>query len=287
MKKVLILITTAILVLTLIACEFAGITLDLGGGGDSGGAKAAPVEAGIDSPGNNATLPMGPVEIAYHASSTDGIAAVELSIDGAVVSSITTPSSDQKVVALKYTWNPTTVGSHTIRVRAQSSGGNWSDFYGVIVTIQEGEQAQQPPAAEQTQQPAPTDTPEATATPKEMQIYDVKTDKNIFYYGGGGCNREITISARITHPEQAYTVTLFIRLRDKEGEGSTGWDSGRGMSKKGEDTYSVTLFSEKIPKYSQYEFALMDYQIVVQDKERNTIAKISPINGQVTLQICQ
>ena len=286
MKKVLILITTAILVLTLIACEFAGITLDLGGGGDSGGAKAAPVEAGIDSPGNNATLPMAAVDIAYHASSTDGIAAVELSIDGAVVSSITTPSSDQKVVALKYTWNPTTAGSHTIRVRAQSSGGSWSDFYGVMVTIQEGEQAQQPPAAEQTQQPAPTNTPEATATPKDVTIYDWKTDKNIFYYGGGGCNREITISANVTQPEKVYAMIVFIRFWDKEGGGLTSWDSGRAMSKKSDNLYSVTLFSEKIPNYSQFEFAVMYYQIKVQDKAGNILAGTDVIK-EVTLQVCQ
>ena len=91
MKRVLILGSALLLILTVMACEFAGITLDLGGG-DGGGSAAAPVEAGIDSPANNATLQMAPVEIAYHASSTDGVSAVELSIDGTVVSSITTPS---------------------------------------------------------------------------------------------------------------------------------------------------------------------------------------------------
>jgi len=284
MKRVLILVSTLLLVLTLMACEFAGITLDLGG--DSGGAKTAPVEAGVDSPGNNATLQMGPVEIAYHASSTDGIAAVELSIDGAVVSSINTPSSDQKVVALKYTWNPTNAGSHSIRVRAQSSGGAWSDYYGVMVNVQEGQQPQQPPAAEQTQPPAATNTPEPTPTPKDVTIYDWKTDKNIFYYGGGGCNREITISANVTQPEKVYAMIVFIRFWDKEGGGLTSWDSGRAMSKKSDNLYSVTLFSEKIPNYNQFEFAVMYYQIKVQDKAGNILAGTDVIKD-VTLQVCQ
>lgn len=285
MKKVLILVSASVLILTLLACEFAGITLDLGGGGGSGGSKAAPVEAGVDSPGNNATLLMAPVDIAYHASSTDGIAAVELSIDGAVVSSIASPDSDQKVVALKYTWNPTTAGSHTIRVRAQSSGGSWSDFYGVMVTVQEGEQSQQQPTA-QDQPQTPTSTPEPTATPKDVTLYDVKTDKKIFYYGGGGCNREITISANVTQPEKVYAMILFIRFFDNEGGGTSKWDSGRAMSKKSGDLYSVTLFSEKIPNYNQFEFAAMNYQIKVQDKAGNILAG-TEVFKDVTLEICQ
>jgi hypothetical protein len=284
MKRVLILFSAGLLVLTLLACEFAGLNVDLGG--DSGGAKTAPVEAGVDSPANNATLQMGPVDIAYHASSTDGIAAVELSIDNAVVSSITTPSSDQKVVALKYIWNPTSAGSHSIRVRAQSSAGTWSDFYGVMVAVEGDEQSQQTATQEQPQQQMPTDTPEPTATPKDVTVYDVKADKDIFYFGGGGCNREITITAKVTQPEKVYVMVLFIRFFDNEGGGTSNWDSGRAMSKKSDGSYSVTLFSEKIPNYNQFEFAAMNYQIKVQDKGGSILAG-TEVFKDVRLQICQ
>ncbi len=295
MKKVLILISTFVLILTLMACEFAGISLDLGGSGSSGGSGAAPVEAGIDSPANNSMLQMSPVEIAYHASSTDGIAAVELSIDGTVVSSINSPASNQKVVALKYTWNPTEPGSHTIRVRAQSSGGGWSDYYGVMVTVQgsqqpEQQQSGQQPSGQQQpqeQQPqAPTDTPEPTPTPKDMQIYDVQHSVDTFYYGGGGCNREITISAKLTQPDKAYATIMFIRFWDKEGAGLTKWDSGRAMSKKSDDQWSVTLFSEDIPNFNQFEFAVMYYQIKVQDKMGNILAG-TEVFKDVNLEICK
>jgi hypothetical protein len=281
------------LLIVLMACEFAGLNIDLfGSGGDSGGSGGAPVEAGVDSPGNNATVPMGPVEIAYHASSTDGISLVELSIDGAVVASIPAPTANEKVMALKYAWTPAAAGSHTIRVRAQSNGGDWSEYYGVMVTVEAGQPAQQPqqPAAqEQPQQPqpqAPTNTPEPTPTPKDMQVYDVKFDKEIFYYGGGGCNREITVSAKLTQPEKAYAVIMFTRFWDKEGGGLSKWDSGRAMSKKAEGEYSVTLFSEKIPNYNQFEFAVMYVQIKVQDKAGNILAGTDVIK-EVTLQVCQ
>ena len=278
--------TIPVLLIILLACEVAGFNIDLFG---SGGSSGAPVEAGVDSPGNNATVPMGPVEIAYHASSTDGISLVELSIDGAVVASIPAPTSNEKVMALKYAWTPAAAGSHTIRVRAQSNAGDWSEYYGVMVTVEASQQAQQPPAQEQPQQPqpqAPTNTPEPTPTPKDMQVYDVKFDKDIFYYGGGGCNREITISAKVTQPEKAYAVIMFTRFWDKEGGGLSKWDSGRAMSKKAEGEYSVTLFSEKIPNYNQFEFAVMYVQIKVQDKSGNILAGTDVIK-EVTLQVCQ
>jgi len=285
MKRALRFLIIPIFLLTLMACEFAGITLDLGGGdsGGDGSSGAAPIESGIDSPSNGASLQMAPVEIAYHASSTGGVSAVELSINGEVLSSVASPASDQKVVALKYTWNPSVSGSHTIRVRAQSSNGGWSDYAAATVNIQGSQQQQEPPA----QQQAPPDSPGPTPTPEEMTIYDIEHDKDTFYYGGGGCNREITISAKVTHPEDVYAMTLFIRFWDKEGAGLTKWDSGRGMSKKAEGSYSVTLFSENIPNYNAYEFAVMYYQITVTDKSNNPRAVVSEVIKKVNLQVCQ
>jgi len=274
------------LFLCLAACEFAGISINLGG---EEAVSAMPIEVGIDSPSNNAELQMAPVEIAYHASSPEGVAAVELSIDGIVVSSIETPASEQEVVALKYVWNPADSGAHTIRVRAQSSGGAWSDYSGISITLQgTPQQGQEQPqvAQQESQVPQTTHTPEPTATPEGVYIYDVKHNKNIFYYGGGGCDREITISAKVSQPEKVYAMILFTRFWDKEGEGLTKWDSGRSMPKKGEGEYSVTLFSEKIPNYNAYEFAVMHYQIKAQDKAGNILAGTDVIK-EVTLQICQ
>ena len=282
MKQATYVLCAFFLILTVIACDFAGITLDLGGG--DGGEPVTtqpqnlPVEAGIDSPSNGSAFQMGPIDIAYHASSTEGVSVVELSIDGAVVSSITSPDANQKVVALKYTWNPPASGNHTLQVRAQNNAGAWSNSATAAVTVQGSPQA--------TNTPGPTDTPEPTATPKDMTISDIQHSKDKFYYGGGGCNRELTISAKVSQPEKAYVVVLFIRLVDKEGEGTKGWDSGRAMSKKGNDgEYSVTLFSESIPNYSAYDYASMNYQIVVQDKAGNYLAR-SEVIKKVSLDIC-
>jgi len=277
----------------MLACEFAGMSIDLGGGDTSSEEEAEsigpPIEVGIDSPANGTTLQMGPVDIAYHASSLDGVSAVELSVDGQVVSSIASPESDQQVVALRYTWTPTAAGSHTLRVRAQMSSGGWSDYSSVNVNVEGGQPPppEEPPAEEPEESPEPDeDEDEEPPDTDEVEIYNIKHNKDIFYYGSGGCSKELTISANIANPEDVHVAVLFIKFVDKEGEGETKWDGGRAMVKKSEGSYSVTLNSEKIPNYNVFEFTRMWYQIVAQDKQENYIAR-SEVIKEVTLEICQ
>ncbi len=273
MKRIKIIVGVLILLLVIIACDIGNLSIDLGSGGESSQPQAGSVETGIDSPSNEATLPMGSIEISYHATSTEGVSAIELSVNGKVVSSIASPDSSQKVVALKYSWQPSVSGSHTIRVRAQNSAGAWSDFSAVTVNIEGGQQAQQ-----QQDSPSEPDDPSPTATPEEMTIYNIEQNLDKFYYGGGTCgSREITISADVTHPDDAYAAILFIRFWDNEGEGLTEWDSGRALVRKADEHFSITMFSEDIPNYNAYEFAVMYYQIVMQDKPGNHLARTEVI----------
>jgi hypothetical protein len=245
------------------------IDLGFGGDGDSGQAKGAAIEAGIDSPSNGATLQMEPVEIAYHATSTEGVSSIELSINGEVVSPYTSPDTSQKVVALNYTWEPKVSGSHTIRMRAQNSEGTWSDFSAATVNVEDGKQ----------ESPSESDIPEEpetlppTKTPEDLTIFNVKHSLDKFYYGDGSCgSREVTISADITHPDDAYAATLFTRIYDNDGGGGlTKWDSGRGMGRKTDTHFSATLISNNIPNYNSYKHAVMHYQIVITDKNDNRL----------------
>ena len=275
MKKVKAFMGILILLLVVMACDIGNLSIDLGTGDDSSPSTRGMVETGIDSPENGAALSMSPVEIAYHATSTDGVTAIELSINGEVVSSVASPNSSQKVVALKYTWQPSAGGSHTIRVRAQNSLGAWSDFSASTVNIegiQQSPQQENPPSEPEPEKAA--DTPSPTKTPENMTIYNIDHNISKFYYGSGSCgSREITISADITHPDDAFAAILFIRFYDNEGEGLTKWDSGRAMGRKTDEHFSATIFSEDIPNYNAYEFALVNYQIVVQDKAGNRLAR--------------
>ncbi|MDK2980278.1 MAG: hypothetical protein PWQ55_625 [Chloroflexota bacterium] len=289
MRKTKVFFMLSLAMLALMSCEFAGVTIDFGNGSSSQPA-AAPVEAGIDSPANGSSMQMSGVDISYHASSTDGISAVELSIDGTVVSSIATPGSDQKVVALKYTWQPMAAGNHTISVRAQSTTGSWSDYATNTVSIAGSEQApaDAPAPAQPETPPEPTSTPkpQPTDTPDFLTIFDVQHDKTKFYYGSNACgSHELTISARVTQPDDVYALILFIRFADKESSAFTKWDSGRAMSKKSDDLYSVTLTSTKVTNYNAYEFAVMRYQIVAQDKAGNSIAR-TEVMEDLNIEVC-
>jgi len=285
MKRLKVVFYAVVVMFSLLACEFAGINIDLGGGEEEP-SQVVGVEAGIDSPPDGANLNMEPVEIAYRASCPDGIAAVELSIDGEAVNSFSSPASDQEVVALKYTWYPTAAGSHTIRVRAQNSAGLWSDFSASTVNIA-GEAVASPPAQQAQESPQPTSqVAQPTETPKEFAFFDIKHDKDKFYYGSSSCgSREITISTRVNQPDKVFAAYLFTRFYDKEGGGVSTWDAGHPMKRINNDTYSVTLESKKIANYDMFEYAIMNYQIVVQDKVNSVYAR-SEVVKQVTLEIC-
>jgi len=253
------------------------MSIDFGFGGDGDSAQPAggAVEAGIDSPSNGATLPMDKVEIAYHATSTEGVSAIELSINGEVVSSFANPDTDQNVITLVHTWQPSVSGSHTIRVRAQNSEGAWSDFSVATVNIED--EGQEPPSESET--PKEPDASSPTATPEEVTIFNIEHDLDKFYYGDGTCgSREITISADVTHPDDAYAAILFIRFYDNNGGGGlTDWDSGRAMGRKSDDHFSATMSSDGIPNYNAFKFAVMYYQIVIQDKAGNSLARTEVI----------
>jgi hypothetical protein len=279
MKKVKVFIGILILLLVVMACDIGPLSIDLGGSKEASQPTGGQIEAGVDSPANGVSLPLGPVEIAYHATSTDGVAAIELSVNGEVLSAISSPDSGQKVVALKYSWQPTSGGSHTIRVRAQNSLGDWSDFSATTVTIEAPQQQaeQVNPPSQPEAQPEPEEeaaAPEPSKTPETLSIINIEHNLDKFYYGGGSCgSREITISADVTRPDLAHSATLFTRFYDNEGEGLTKWDAGKGMGRKTDEHFSATMYSGDITNAGVFDYSVLYYQIVVSDKDNNILAR--------------
>jgi len=146
-RRVKITIAASLMVI-LLACNIGPLSIDLGaGGGDESPAgesgAAAGIEAGINSPAQGATLSAGPVEIAYYATGVDGVATVELSVNGEVLSMVSNPDTTEQVVALKHTWEPEISGSHTIRVRAMDAKGNWSNYAAATVMVESSQPVQQ------------------------------------------------------------------------------------------------------------------------------------------------
>ena len=88
MKRIFFWFTILIIAAFISAC--GSVTIDLGGGASS---QQSTLQAVIDSPANGSQLALGAVEISYHASAKDGVAALELSVDGQVLSNVVTPES--------------------------------------------------------------------------------------------------------------------------------------------------------------------------------------------------
>jgi len=274
-----------VLFLLLPACN-----ITIGSGTSSGDGNVA-LGVVIDSPAQGAQFNMEPITIQYKATAPAGVAVVELTIDGYAINTYNTPDPSQQVVALQYSWTPTMAGSHIIRVRAQDSKGNWSSYTDVMVSVAE-QQDQQPAAQDQApQQAQPTNTTApvvapATATPSTPYVYNVDHDVNKFYYKNDTCGAtRITISLQVSQPDKVWSVVIFTRFLDKEGEGQTKWDSGHAMSPKGDGVYSITLDSSKITNFDTYDFAVFRYQFVATDKDRNEVAR-SEVFEDVEYSIC-
>ena len=271
-------------ILFLAACD---VTVSVG---DSSSSSNVPLAVRVDSPAQGSQYAMGPIDIRYTATAPKGVALVELIIDGYVVNDYSSPDTSQDTVALVYTWTPQTSGSHIVRVRVQDAKGNWSDYTDVMLTVAESQSAQsngntsQDQGANQTQ---PTNTPSPTETPSAPYIYDVSHDVNKFYYKNNTCGpTKITITLKVSDPNKVWSVVIFTRFMDKEGEGQSKWDTGHAMSPKGSDgEYSITLESSKITNFDAYDYAIFRYQFVATDKNRNEVAR-TDVFEDVDYSIC-
>ncbi len=140
----------------------------------------------IDSPLNGATLPLGEVEILSHAASLNGIAQVELSVNGAVFRTDPNPSPGETLNLVRQTWLPRAAGTYQISVRAQNTSGEWSAPASITLTILEASPTQTPLSP-----PTVTASPSPTATAAGPLL--IVLVRNSFCRAGPGeVYREIT-----------------------------------------------------------------------------------------------
>ena len=239
-KRHLSLTIAGMLLLVVMACNIPGSSFG----------SNAPVNVAIESPASGARLPLVPLTIVYSASSSAGIAEVELSVNDGVVMRVT--DINQSIIVSEFIWTPDAPGEYTLRVRALSDENVWSGDSQVSITI------------EQTLQPTvtvslPTATPEPAAAPPPFRIFDVKADEFHLYGDMTAAVRWSNSQGKL--PGQVNNVVLFTRLADQESTQTTNWDSGRSMSKASDDLSGHTD-ADDIPNYNKYEFANLFYQIV-------------------------
>ncbi len=120
----------------------------------------------FDDPLPGARLPLGTVDIVAHGADPDGVAAVELSVNGVVVESQDIAGGPTLATA-RFAWVATEPGPTDLKVRARDGGGGWGTP--ASVTVYFGGPAPQPTTATPTASPEPTPstvpTPTTTTTP--------------------------------------------------------------------------------------------------------------------------
>lgn len=89
----------------------------------------------IDAPLHDSTLLLAPVEIVLHAADPGGVAMVELSINGEVLSRRPPDDTSAALVTHRIAWEPAAPGEYDLTARAQNSAGAWSAVATSHVTV--------------------------------------------------------------------------------------------------------------------------------------------------------
>ena len=243
-------------------------------------------------------LPPNPCRLIAHGASASGIAAFEISINGAVASN-ESPSDSKATLATLDTTCPTLApGKNIIEVRAQDNAGGWSDSAQTTVFLVD----ENPPA--DTPPPLPTETPVSTFTaistltatllptstptltpppPPASGVTVERISTNLVYLGASSCGtNEVTILARAVAPSTIKAVVLFYRFQT---DNSSSEFQGIAMNPLGGDLFERTLNPTEILGGIPFEQATLQYQIVIQQNDGDTSLR-TPILADVVVQAC-
>lgn len=101
--------------------------------------EAASVRAWFDAPlPNTVWLPPSPCQIVAHGASPNGIAAFELSINGAVSANIPSPDTQNSLVTLTQDCGLSEPGNYLLQMRARDNAGGWSGYAETSLVIPGG-----------------------------------------------------------------------------------------------------------------------------------------------------
>jgi len=159
--------------------------------GCGGWAPASGPQAWIDSPQHNSTHALAPMDIVLHAADPGGVAAVELSVDGEVLSRRPPDDSSAPLVTHHVEWDPQAPGEYVLTARAQNHAGAWSTVATSNVTLTGPLTRPVEPTARATPTWTPTVllTPTWTPTPacvdRATFIADVRIPDNTVITPGG------------------------------------------------------------------------------------------------------
>lgn len=111
-------------------------------------------------------------------------------------------------------------------------------------------------------------------TPPDVRFKNYSYDTDIFYYGRSTCGEnQVIITTDVTRHEQVEYVILFTRFKEVSSDRMTNWDKGKTMLVIDENTHRITLRSENLDNYDEYEYARMSYQFIAVDKDKKIVGR--------------
>jgi hypothetical protein len=252
-------------------------------------------QAWIDAPQHDSQHLVAPMEIVLHAADPGGVAMIELSVNGEILSRRAPEDTAAPLVTFRVLWDPSEAGLYHLSAQAQSHGGAWGALTSSDVTLIWPEvlvtsspvvtTAPLTPTPTATLAITPTSTPPAQAS---IEVVRISTDV-VAYEGGPGCApMEVSILVRATDPVGVTAVVLFYRLSNKESGETTDYFSG-AMVPQGGDLYSITVNpAEDI--INQVGFpgsgeAWLQYQAVLQNAQGDTSTR-TPLLSDITVLGC-
>jgi hypothetical protein len=265
----------------------------------------------IDAPLDGSILPLAPYPVVAHANSPDGIArfafsvndgpAVECAGDAAGASADGTisacllshvnPFGVRVPISLRATWSPPAPGKYVLRIRAQNAQGIWGAFAEAKVTV--GGETPTPTATPAVTEPSsatasPTPTSTLTLTPAGL-IFFPGVSTNEFHYIAQNVPQcsplDLFLTVKVSDPGRVNGMLLFFHLQDQAGGGSTGWNSGVPMNRLADGSYSLSVASDSISRFTDYLKAWLIYQFVAADAGGKVLGR-SDVYSNVTLSMC-
>jgi hypothetical protein len=173
-------------------------------------------QAWIDAPLHESTHPVAPMEVVVHGADPGGVAMIELSVNGEVLSRKPPPDTAAALITSKVLWDPLAAGQYVLVARSQNHAGVWGAQTSSVVTLVE------PEALVEVELPVGI-TPSATAPVRELPT----TTPTPACLDRAGFVADVTIPDNTNlAPGQGFTKTWRLR-----NDGNCPWD----------ETYSVVF----------------------------------------------
>ncbi len=251
-------------------------------------------QAWIDAPLNGSILPLGEAyEVVFHIANPGGVVSGELSINDGVFAQPSNPDGSLSPATLRVSWTPPQPGTYTLKVRAQSTGGEWGGYDTAVVNVIDRTITLTPtatstvtPTATLTITPTstvtPTIVPTVTTSPTMVPLVDVTFTRRVstteFYYGS--CTPStVEVWAQVSNPTAVSSVLLFQKLA------GGNWDGGMPMSNLGSGLFKITIAGNNVPAHEGVSRTMWVHQLVATGSSGAVVGR-SPSYQDVFLNPC-